>query len=142
MSVAGIVMIDSPFPHVDPALTRPVPLVVASRPFLPLGCAAELRLLVSRSMKRARQLIASWKVPSTAAAGFPPVFLLRCQELVPCESPHTIMSVDQWRHERSLGWERGDQLLRGILDIPGHHFSVAQDAYVCEISVANHTLSG
>lgn len=130
-------MIDSPYPHGDPAPTKPASpvVVVAPRPFLSAscGCAPEIRLLVSQSIRRAQQLVAAWNVPTATAARLPPVLLLGCEEYVPCESPHAIVSVDQWRHQRLLGWEREDGVVKGVLDIPGHHFSVEKHEYVCPI---------
>ena len=130
--VAGIVMIDSPYPH---GSSKDEPSLVPPQPFFHAHCSPETRMLVSRSMKRARKLVSNWTVPDWSSESFPcsgtspPVLLLRCQEYVPHEEMSrdetpTVVSVDRWRHLRMLGWEVTDGLVCGVLDIPGHHFNV------------------
>lgn len=137
--VLGIVMLDSPYPGHEPVHQKAMEgmlRIVPCKPFLQDSCAPELRMLVERSMKRAHRLVEKWIVPEwTDKQHAPPVILLRCQDYVPprqgwddgdsIDAPATIVSVDRWRKQRMLGWEyHHTDLVRGVLDVPGHHFNV------------------
>ena len=137
--VVGIIMLDSPYPGHGPVhqkATEGMLRIVPNKPFLQDSCTPELRTLVERSMKRAHRLVEKWIMPEwTEKQQAPPVILLRCQDYVPprqgrddgnsVDALATIVSVDRWRKQRMLGWEyHHADLVKGVLDVPGHHFNV------------------
>lgn len=134
--VVGVVMIDSPNPHGhDSTPDHGTRTTVPPRPFFnPRHCySSATKMLVLRSMKRACKLVDEWTIPDwrSKADGPPPVLLLRCNETVPVSNDRTeAMSVDRWRHLPMLGWEMTGGLVRAVLDIPGHHFSLMWDDHV------------
>lgn len=58
----------------------------------------------------------------------PPTILLRCQGYVlvsKVDNPNTLYRVDVAWHCDLLGWEHfGSDLIKAVLDIPGHHFNL------------------
>ncbi|OKL62750.1 hypothetical protein UA08_01301 [Talaromyces atroroseus] len=143
IGVVGIVMLDSPYTGPGP-VTDSNFNILSNRPFLKSTCPPELALLITRSMRRAGQMVERWSVPSWTKKGVrpPPVILLRCMDMVPVSKKSSqeplnsrendIYSVDRYRARNLLGWEYLDQpdFIRAVLNIPGHHFNVMAEENV------------
>jgi pimeloyl-ACP methyl ester carboxylesterase len=146
--VVGVVLLNSPYPGPGPT-TAPAPKLAPNRPFLHETCPPELTMLVGRSMKRAGRMVERWTVPTwwmENGRSPPPAILLRCTETVPAhrerddaratsgsdysdvwdDGETTVVAVDRFRQQSLLGWENHQHpdLIRAVLDVPGHHFNV------------------
>ncbi len=64
----------------------------------------------------------------------PPTILLRCQDYVlvsKVDNPNALYRVDVAWHYDLLGWEHfGPDLIKAVLDIPGHHFNLFSKEHV------------
>ncbi|EED21575.1 hypothetical protein TSTA_088110 [Talaromyces stipitatus ATCC 10500] len=146
IEIIGIIMLDSPYPNrvPNPPNTRLQP----NRPFLEKTCPPELSMLVTRSMKRVGQMIDKWSIPSwweDNGIQPPPIFLLRCTQMVPVQNSdasmtssdyssdtsneseeRVIVAVDRFRAHRLLGWElyHDTEFIKAVFDVPGHHFNL------------------
>ena len=115
-------------------------------------------------MKRAGRLVEQWTVPKWALGKDtlpPPAILLQCSEMCPAgedselhaisseddfinekdtplsKSYDIILSVDYFRKSPLLGWNNYEQcaeLIKGVLDIPGHHFNVFWEENVSSLN--------
>ncbi|KAM5450209.1 hypothetical protein MaudCBS49596_004584 [Microsporum audouinii] len=79
--------------------------------------------------------------PIGELAPLPQTVLLRCNEMVPVstpEDPTAICRVDVARDLEKLGWEQyGYDFISAVLQIPGHHFNIFSDEYVCPSNLSH-----
>lgn len=136
VKVMGIVMIDSVYDHG----------ANARRKFSAVGFQTEEegksknQILTQRAMAEARRMIALWDIPvweGSFAEDRPRMVLLRARESVPLKDETGPSMIDTFREDPQLGWGiQGQDFLEDVVDIPGHHFSLAEDPYIKDTSAA------
>lgn len=149
VDIIGIIMMDSPYPGrlPPPSNTKLQP----NRPWFEKSCPPELSILVTRSMKRAGQMVEKWPIPSwweDNGIQPPPIFLLRCTQMVPVQNSdtsseseeRTIFAVDQFRARKLLGWEHSNyaEFIKAVLEVPAHHFNLFAKE---NVSISVHPLT-
>ncbi|KAL6920801.1 hypothetical protein ACHAPO_004520 [Fusarium lateritium] len=119
VNVAGILMIDSPFPDYRHALS----LALESPPSE--DGPASTRSDVEKSMLQTVTMLHKWKIPVWRREPQPYTIMLCASDDV--DSDHVALSlVDQFRDSPTLGWNEraGSLVIKESYPIHGHHFSI------------------
>lgn len=134
VKVVAVVMIDSVYNHG----------ANARRKFSVVGFQTEEegksknQILTQRAMAEARRMIAMWEIPTWAdnlAEERPRTILLKAKEPVPTRENEGPSMIDTFRDDPQLGWGNHQPgFLEDVVDIAGHHFSLAEDPHIKETS--------
>jgi hypothetical protein len=119
VNVAGILMIDSPFPDYRHALS----LALESPPSEdgPVSTRSD----IEKSMLQTVTMLHKWKIPVWRREPQPHTVMLCAGDDV--GSDHVALSlVDQFRDSPTLGWNEraGSSIVKESYPIQGHHFSI------------------
>ncbi|KAL1954905.1 hypothetical protein VTO42DRAFT_443 [Malbranchea cinnamomea] len=127
-------MIDSVFPckKVTDRYPQTVDEVELVCP-LPQQLSDQQKVLSLSCLLQGHNMLREWRPPSFTdpSRPTPPAVLLQATGKVYGENSETTHYFDLVRHTGSLGWEEYNQdFFTACLEIPGHHFSVFDDAHV------------
>ncbi|KAI9155132.1 Esterase-like protein [Paramyrothecium foliicola] len=134
--VVGILMIDSVYPFdadlgqalgsADPSIAVDA-LGALEKALEYIGARERNQVLCRRAMTEALKMLQTWKIPPCSSSRDPlrpKVIQLRATQYVPKEGPE-ISTVDTYREEKTLGWDRYDKaMFDQVIDVEGHHFDM------------------
>ena len=136
-AVKGIIMIDTWCPL---WLKRPPAASHFDIP-LPKECQPEIRMAIQNSFVQCRSMAAQWTPPVFEATKFekmlPPTVLVRATEHMHHEARQGQHVEESRRDVDDLGWHKYDEsLVSWVIDVPGNHFSMFDQAHVSTTSAA------
>ncbi|KAI5468073.1 Alpha/Beta hydrolase protein [Mariannaea sp. PMI_226] len=131
--VIGIVMCDSVYPFQDPPKPAQAPAASAEEG------KTKNQILSMRAMTAARQMITTWALPVWDGHLYgrrPKISLVRATEVIPNEDGANT-SIDVYRSQRNLGWDRYEEnMFTEIVDVEGHHFNMFDFEYIPDVTEA------
>ncbi|KJZ68279.1 hypothetical protein HIM_12331 [Hirsutella minnesotensis 3608] len=133
IAVAGILLIDGPYPGVVDCFTTIQPLNASKQG------GGVMSQMASQNNRTETHKIDKWALPTWTSeldGKRPKMILLRAKERVPGPDPDLSL-VDLHRDDKMLGWDQySSDVFEEVIDVEGNHFSLFANDNISEISHA------
>ncbi|ATZ45187.1 Bcboa10 [Botrytis cinerea B05.10] len=134
LCVAGIILLDTPFPDFPDWRPKNSPPVQFHIPVVP-DQTAKSRLAQQQAVNDIIHALSVWELPTWENGRFrrpPPAVFIRALKVVPTEK---VVEVDWFREEYALGWQKYPyNFIVEELRVDGDHFSIFTPSYLPELS--------